>query len=164
MSETGGRGKGVIRGNCLPGIGPETADSILLYAANREVFVVDNYTRRIFERHELAEPAAPYEEIRLAVQSAITEADLPAKPRGRPRQPQPTQLAAAQPELHREDRPLPHPPSAASAMERTELSQRYNEFHALLVQTAKHYCVKGKPRCERCPLRAMLEGKTIPPG
>jgi len=148
----------------LPGIGPETADSILLYAANREVFVVDNYTRRIFERHELAEPAAPYEEIRLAVQSAITEADLPAKPRGRPRQPQPTQLAAAQPELHREDRPLPHPPSAASAMERTELSQRYNEFHALLVQTAKHYCVKGKPRCERCPLRAMLEGKTIPPG
>jgi endonuclease-3 related protein len=145
----------------LPGIGPETADSILLYAANREVFVVDTYTRRIFERHELAAPSAPYEEIRLGVQSAVTEADLPAKPRGRPRPLPPP--AAAQPDVRREGRPLPHAPSAASAMQRSELSQRYNEFHALLVQTAKHYCVKGKPKCEHCPLRAMLEGKIIPP-
>ncbi len=34
----------------VPGIGPETADSILLYAAEREVFVVDRYTRRILKR------------------------------------------------------------------------------------------------------------------
>jgi endonuclease-3 related protein len=34
----------------LNGIGPETADSILLYAAGRPVFVVDAYTHRIFER------------------------------------------------------------------------------------------------------------------
>lgn len=33
-----------------PGIGPETADSILLYAGQRPSFVVDNYTRRIFTR------------------------------------------------------------------------------------------------------------------
>lgn len=33
------------------GIGPETADSILLYAADRPVFVVDAYTRRFMERH-----------------------------------------------------------------------------------------------------------------
>lgn len=32
------------------GIGPETADSILLYAAGRPVFVIDAYTRRVFER------------------------------------------------------------------------------------------------------------------
>ena len=32
------------------GIGPETADSIILYAANRPVFVIDAYTRRIFDR------------------------------------------------------------------------------------------------------------------
>jgi endonuclease III-like uncharacterized protein len=44
-------------------------------------------------------------------------------------------------------------------MERSELSRRYNEFHALLVQTAKHYCLKGKPKCESCPLRGLL-----PPG
>ncbi len=35
------------------GIGPETADSILLYAGKHPVFVVDAYTRRILERHEL---------------------------------------------------------------------------------------------------------------
>jgi len=35
------------------GIGPETADSILLYAAGKPVFVIDAYTRRIFSRHSL---------------------------------------------------------------------------------------------------------------
>jgi len=35
---------------CVKGIGPETADSILLYAAGRPVFVVDAYTRRILQR------------------------------------------------------------------------------------------------------------------
>ncbi len=52
--------------------------------------------------------------------------------------------------------PAAHAPSAASTMERSELSRRYNEFHALIVQTAKHYCVKGMPRCENCPLRSLL--------
>ncbi|MCM8780623.1 MAG: endonuclease III domain-containing protein [Candidatus Omnitrophica bacterium] len=33
------------------GIGPETADSILLYGFNRPIFVVDTYTKRIFSRH-----------------------------------------------------------------------------------------------------------------
>jgi endonuclease-3 related protein len=46
------------------GIGPETADSILLYAGNHPVFVVDAYTRRLLERHQLATPAQTYEEIR----------------------------------------------------------------------------------------------------
>src|SRR5438270_104044 len=35
----------------LNGVGPETADSILLYAGNHPVFVVDAYTRRVLERH-----------------------------------------------------------------------------------------------------------------
>jgi len=35
------------------GIGPETADSIVLYAFNNPVFVVDAYTKRVFSRHEL---------------------------------------------------------------------------------------------------------------
>ncbi len=38
------------------GIGPETADSILLYAAERPVFVVDRYTQRILERMGLVDP------------------------------------------------------------------------------------------------------------
>ncbi|MDD5565938.1 MAG: endonuclease III domain-containing protein [Candidatus Omnitrophica bacterium] len=37
----------------VKGIGPETADSILLYALGKPVFVVDAYTRRIFTRHSL---------------------------------------------------------------------------------------------------------------
>ena len=48
----------------LNGIGPETADSILLYAGQHEVFVVDTYTRRIFERHALISATAPYEDIK----------------------------------------------------------------------------------------------------
>jgi len=37
----------------INGIGPETADSILLYAMNRKIFVVDAYTRRVFSRLNL---------------------------------------------------------------------------------------------------------------
>lgn len=47
----------------IKGIGPETADSILLYAANRPVFVVDAYTKRILERQGLIKPNAVYEQI-----------------------------------------------------------------------------------------------------
>lgn len=54
------------------GIGPETADSILLYAGKHPVFVVDAYTRRILERHHLAHGKQSYEEIR-----ALFEHGLP---------------------------------------------------------------------------------------
>src|ERR1700682_2649103 len=46
------------------GIGPETADSILLYAGNRAVFVVDAYARRILARHGLAKRTESYEHLR----------------------------------------------------------------------------------------------------
>jgi len=45
----------------LHGIGPETADSILLYAVHRPVFVIDAYTRRILSRLGLAPESASYE-------------------------------------------------------------------------------------------------------
>ncbi|MBI2095018.1 MAG: endonuclease III domain-containing protein [Candidatus Omnitrophica bacterium] len=45
------------------GVGPETADSILLYAAKRPVFVIDAYTRRIFSRLGLVPGDASYEQI-----------------------------------------------------------------------------------------------------
>jgi endonuclease-3 related protein len=44
----------------LRGVGPETADSILLYALGRPVFVVDTYTFRVMGRHGLAEPECGY--------------------------------------------------------------------------------------------------------
>lgn len=48
----------------IKGIGPETADSILLYAFDRPVFVVDAYTRRVFSRHRYFEEGKNYEEIK----------------------------------------------------------------------------------------------------
>ena len=47
----------------VKGIGPETADSILLYALNKPVFVVDAYTKRIFSRHGLIKEEAGYSEV-----------------------------------------------------------------------------------------------------
>src|SRR5271157_4119973 len=57
----------------LNGVGPETADSILLYAGNHPVFVVDAYTRRILERHRIISPRASYDEIRELFEEALAE-------------------------------------------------------------------------------------------
>ena len=48
----------------IRGIGPETADSILLYAGERPTFVVDAYTKRILHRHFVIERNTNYETIR----------------------------------------------------------------------------------------------------
>lgn len=47
----------------VQGIGPETADSILLYAAGKPIFVVDAYTHRILSRHSLIPEETDYHEI-----------------------------------------------------------------------------------------------------
>ena len=56
----------------VKGIGPETADSILLYAARRPVFVVDAYTHRILTRHGMTDEQASYHELQ-----ALFEDHLP---------------------------------------------------------------------------------------
>jgi endonuclease III related protein len=91
------------------GIGPETADSILLYAGEHSVFVVDAYARRILERHNLAHGKHTYDEIQELFHSNL-------------------------------------PRSAAL----------FNEYHALIVHTGKHYCRKSGPDCGGCPLRTFL--------
>jgi endonuclease III related protein len=91
------------------GIGPETADSILLYAAKHPVFVVDAYTRRILERHGLANAKLGYEDVRQLFERTLS-------------------------------------PDVAL----------YNEFHALIVHTGKHFCRPRKPRCGECPLNSLL--------
>jgi endonuclease III related protein len=53
------------------GIGPETADSILLYAGNHRVFVVDAYTHRIFGRHGITDGKPEYEKVRALLEAAI---------------------------------------------------------------------------------------------
>jgi endonuclease-3 related protein len=47
----------------VKGIGPETADSILLYAAGKPIFVVDAYTRRVLLRHGILADGTTYEHI-----------------------------------------------------------------------------------------------------
>jgi endonuclease III related protein len=98
------------------GIGPETADSILLYAGGHAVFVVDAYTHRILERHAItggASAVAPgkhdYEKARDLLESRLARE-----------------------------------------------AQLYNEFHALIVNTGKHWCRKREPRCSECPLHDFL--------
>ena len=55
----------------VKGVGPETADSILLYALNKKSFVIDAYTRRIFSRHGLAQDSEAYERWREIFTSAL---------------------------------------------------------------------------------------------
>ncbi|NLD36452.1 MAG: endonuclease III domain-containing protein [Desulfatiglans sp.] len=88
----------------VKGIGPETADSIILYAAHNPVFVIDAYTYRILNRHNMADDQAAYDEIQELFMSSL-EPD----------------------------------------------HELFNEFHALIVKTAKLYCRKI-PQCDECPL------------
>jgi endonuclease-3 related protein len=53
------------------GVGPETADDILLYAFERPVFVIDAYTRRLFARLGLFEGAESYENMRSGVEASL---------------------------------------------------------------------------------------------
>lgn len=89
----------------VKGLGPETVDSILLYACEMPFFVIDAYTRRIFSRHQWLDPEARYETLQHYFMSQ-----------------------------QRHD------------------TQTFNEYHALIVKTAKIYC-KKQPECSECPLR-----------
>ncbi len=53
------------------GIGPETADCILLYALNRPSFVVDAYARRVFGRLGLVDPGIEYRDIKRRFEAAL---------------------------------------------------------------------------------------------
>lgn len=55
----------------INGIGPETADSILLYALNKPVFVVDAYTKRVLSRHKFMEYDRTYEEFQELFHSSL---------------------------------------------------------------------------------------------
>ncbi len=55
----------------IKGIGRETADSILLYAFDKPVFVIDTYTARVMIRHGLIEHEADYEQLRDLFESSL---------------------------------------------------------------------------------------------
>ncbi len=58
------------------GIGPETADDILLYALRRPVFVIDAYTRRIFARLGLIKGSESYETLRHLFENALGQDEI----------------------------------------------------------------------------------------
>jgi endonuclease-3 related protein len=60
----------------IHGVGPETADDMLLYAFERPVFVVDAYTRRVFTRLGVLTGREGYETIRHAFENAL-DPDVP---------------------------------------------------------------------------------------
>lgn len=57
----------------LPGVGPETADAILLYALGHEAMVVDEYLRRVTVRHGLAPERSSYDAIQRLAWSAFAD-------------------------------------------------------------------------------------------
>lgn len=65
----------VIRGKLLAvnGIGPETADSIILYALEKPVFVIDAYTKRVLSRHTIMDHAASYDEFQNLFHTHVRE-------------------------------------------------------------------------------------------
>jgi endonuclease-3 related protein len=130
----------------LNGAGPETADSILLYAGNHPVFVVDAYTRRVLARHRILSEKTDYEEIRELFHRALS-------PLAHEQQQTPAKAVA---QFKSGVRGAAHPPSAMSTAERTALVQVYNEMHGLIVGVGKNYCRKAKAACEECPLRPFL--------
>ncbi|HTW30914.1 MAG TPA: hypothetical protein VMD76_04500 [Candidatus Sulfotelmatobacter sp.] len=132
----------------LNGVGPETADSILLYAGNYAVFVVDAYTRRILDRHQILPADAKYEVIRLFMERSLT-------PLAREHEKAFATSTKKDP-LEPGFRGAAHAPSAVSTAHRTALVQVYNEMHGLIVGVGKHYCRKSKPDCEECPLKPFL--------
>jgi endonuclease III related protein len=130
----------------LHGVGPETADSVLLYAGNHPVFVVDAYTRRILGRHEILPEKAAYDEIRELLERALAplaESASGSSETGN------RQLAAGFPGAA-------HPPSVMSTAKRSSLAQVYNEMHGLIVGVGKNYCKKSQARCDECPLQKFL--------
>jgi endonuclease-3 related protein len=107
----------------LPGIGPETADCILLFASHsHETFVVDAYTRRVFRRLDLFRGIPqefwdkPYETLRSFFLEHVTASG---------RRYDDFTFATGVPRM----------------------VALLRDFHAQIVELGKHHCLKTKPRC-----------------
>ena len=130
----------------LPGVGPETADSILLYAGKRPVFVIDAYTRRVLARHGFASENASYDDLQ-----SFFHRNLSKTPSHRSQDP----VVDPEKSYRRERAHL----SRAQSRERVEGrdARLFNEYHAQLVAVGKTYCHNRHPDCAACPLGPELE-------
>jgi endonuclease-3 related protein len=138
----------------LNGVGPETADSILLYAGQHPVFVVDTYTRRILERHGIVSAKASYEEIRTLFERSL--GGVMARPPVVSAPEFPASFDTHSVDIDAKKSPKPHLPSAMSLAKRSSLAQIYNDMHGLIVSVGKNYCLKSRAICEECPLQQFL--------
>jgi endonuclease III related protein len=114
----------------IHGVGPETADSMLLYAGGHHSFVVDAYTKRIFERHEWAG--------RIAGSSSRPK----AKPAG----------------LFSYDALKSLCECLLSHRRGAVRLDYWQDYHAQLVMVGKNFCRPRTARCEECPLKSLLPG------
>jgi endonuclease-3 related protein len=133
-----------VRGRLLAvhGIGPETADSMLLYAGGHHSFVIDAYTKRIFSRHGW---------------SRKTESS-------------PSSVALRRVEKQKTENKNPKPGGYEELKELCEsaLNQKtgvarldyWRDYHAQLVMVGKHFCRTRAPRCDQCPLKSLLPRKS----
>jgi endonuclease-3 related protein len=113
----------------IHGIGPETADSMLLYAGGHHSFVVDAYTKRIFSRHNWTGKSrkqkaegeknteASYNQLKLLCESSLNQKTGAAR------------------------------------------LDYWQDYHAQLVMVGKHFCRPRAPRCDECPLKPLLPQK-----
>ena len=116
----------------IHGIGPETADSLLLYAGRHHSFVVDAYTKRIFQRHHWSHSEGRRQ-----------------KAEGRN-----LKSSGGYDELKRLCE------SALNQKKGAQRLDYWRDYHAQLVMTGKHFCRTRAPRCEECPLRPLLPRKS----
>jgi endonuclease-3 related protein len=124
------------------GIGPETADAILLYAGGHESFVVDAYTRRVLIRHGWTDRDSGYHEMK-----ALFERSLADNPK-----------SGIQNLKSKILHSTGHHPSGMSLASRrhSPRARLFNEYHALIVAVGKHHCLSREPRCKKCPLCSLL--------
>ena len=122
-----------VRGRLLTinGIGPETADSLLLYAGGHCSFVIDAYTKRIFERHGWAGRMTEGKKRKANELSPFSYEALK------------TLCEAA----------LDQKRGAARL-------DYWQDYHAQLVMVGKHFCRPREPRCDACPLQSLLPLKS----
>lgn len=120
----------VVRARLLAvnGIGPETADSLLLYAGGHHSFVIDAYTKRIFQRHNWSpetedrgrraevgnSKTGDYDKLKLLCQAALNQKAHAAR------------------------------------------LDYWQDYHAQLVMVGKHFCRTRAPLCDQCPLQPLL--------
>ena len=129
VEEMGAEDPAALRRKLLavPGIGPETADSIALYAAGKPLFVVDAYTRRVFSRLGLLR----------SDRAGRARPISPGTPRG-------SRLRLRRREGYDQVQRF--------LMDRLPLDAAlYNDYHAQLVRLGKDHC-RPRPRCAGCPL------------